>query len=69
MKRKTILIALLLALLVTGQALAEISCQGRVISSESAVITAPFGGIIDKVLVRAGDTIHVGDPVASLQTT
>ena len=69
MKRKTILIALLLALLVTGQALAEISFQGRVISSESAVITAPFGGIIDKVLVRAGDTIHVGDPVASLQTT
>ena len=69
MKRKTLLIALLLALLVSGQALAEISFQGRVISSESAVITAPFGGIIDKVMVRAGDTIHVGDPVASLQTT
>lgn len=69
MKRKTILIALLLALLAGGQALAEISFQGKVISGETLVITAPFGGMIDKVNVRVGDTVHVGDTVAALRTT
>ena len=51
------------------QALAEASFNGKVVSRDSAAVMAPFGGIIDRMAVRAGDTLHVGDPVATLQTT
>ena len=58
-----------LAALVSMQALAEVSFPGKVVSRDSAAVMAPFGGIIDRMAVRAGDTLHVGDPVATLQTT
>ncbi len=58
-----------LAALMPLQALAEVSFSGKVVSRDSAAVMAPFGGIIDRMSVRAGDTIHVGDPVATLQTT
>ena len=64
------LMACLLALMLLGsQALASISFEGKVISSETQVISAPFGGLIDKVELRKGDLIHVGDAVATIQTT
>ena len=63
------LLAALLALLIGAQATAEISFTGKVISEETATIMAPFGGIIDKIPLRAGDTLHIGDTVATIQTT
>lgn len=59
--------AVLLAL--SGAAVAEVSFQGRVIAGETVAIAAPFGGVVDKVHVRLGDPLEVGDPVASLETT
>jgi len=59
----------LLVLALGAQALAEISFDGKVVSKDTVAIMAPFGGIIDRIPVRAGDTLHVGDSVAALQTT
>ena len=59
----------LLVLALGAQALAEISFDGKVVSKDTVAIMAPFGGIVDRIPLRAGDTLHVGDSVAALQTT
>ena len=63
------LLAALLALMTGAQAMAEISFTGKVISKETVAVMAPFGGIIDKIAMREGDTLHIGDTVATIQTT
>ena len=63
-------LAIGLAVMLTGgEALAAMSFPGKVISGETAVISAPFGGLVDSIEVRKGDSIGIGDPVAALQTT
>ena len=62
-------LAALLTLACGGQALADISFDGKVVSSDTLSILAPFGGIIDTIHLRKGNTIHIGDPVATIQTT
>ena len=72
MKQVKIIACLLSALLMLtmgAQALAEISFDGKVVSKDTVAIMAPFGGIVDRIPLRAGDTLHVGDSVATLQTT
>ena len=72
MKHVRIMACVLSALLVLAlgaQALAEISFDGKVVSKDTVAIMAPFGGIVDRIPLRAGDTLHVGDSVATLQTT
>lgn len=70
MKRGIRILTASLALMtaLTGAAAAEVSFAGKVIASETVAITAPFGGLVDKVNVRAGDPLEVGDPVATLAT-
>lgn len=64
------IISLIAALtLVFGGALAELSFDGSVISGQTLTVMAPFGGIIDEVYLRKGDSVHVGDRVATIQTT
>ena len=65
----TCLLAALMVLALGAQALAEISFDGKVVSKDTVAIMAPFGGIIDRIPLRAGDALHVGDPVATIQTT
>ena len=69
MKLTKVLVCLLALILVGAQALASMSFEGKVISGDKQVISAPFGGMIDRIDVRKGDLIHVGDPVATIQTT
>lgn len=72
MKNKRFLIcllAVLLAALTGAQALGETSFPGKVISRETLAISAPFGGLIEKIDLRKGDPIHVGDPVVTIKTT
>ena len=64
-----ILSLLLAALMLCPAALAEVSFDGRVIASETVAASAPFGGLVDSVAVRAGDSLSVGDPVAVIATT
>ena len=63
------LLAVLLAASLLGAALAQASFEGTVISSDTVSVSAPFGGLIDKITLRKGDPIHVGDAVATIQTT
>ena len=59
----------LLIMMLCVPALAELSFDGKVVSSKTLTVMAPFGGIIDEVYPMKGDSIHTGDPVATLQTT
>lgn len=70
MKKGVRLAALCMVLaLLPFSALAEISFEGKVIASETAPIIAPFGGLVDKVALREGDPVGIGDDVATIATT
>ncbi len=69
MKSKRTLAALLmLAALVCPAARAESVFPGEVTVSGAQVIAAPFGGIVSDVRVRVGDGVHIGDPIAVINT-
>lgn len=67
--RKIMCCALLAALLLSCAARAEISFEGRVVAGETATVLAPFGGMVDKIALRTGDRVDVGDDVATITTT
>ena len=61
---------IVLALLAGASAMAEfVPLDGSIVSSGAEAVRAPFGGIIEDVHLRAGDLIHVGDPVATIVTS
>ena len=63
-------LAILLTLALLGApALAELALDGSVVSGGSETVRAPFGGIVERILVRAGDLVNLGEPVASIVTT
>ena len=62
-------LAAALVMMVSAQALAEVSFDGTVISQETVAVEAPFGGLVDEVALRRGDVVKVGDAVATLTTT
>lgn len=68
MKRRMLALAALLLLQPTLAA-AETMFSGVVTAGETQVITAPYGGIVQDVAVRAGDSVKIGDPIASIATT
>ena len=58
-----------LAVLTGIPALAQVTFQGTVVSSKTIAVNAPFGGLVDAIDLRKGDSVHVGDPVATIRTT
>lgn len=68
-KHLTVALAALLALALGVPALAQVSFQGTVISGKTLSVSAPFGGLIDEIGLRKGDSVHVGDVVAVIKTT
>ena len=48
---------------------AETVLAGQVTAQTTQVIAAPYGGLVENVRVRVGDMIHIGDPIATLETT
>lgn len=71
MNLKTIkaLCAAMLALALPCAAMAELSFEGKVVAGETVPVLAPFGGMVDKIALRVGDAIALGDDVASIATT
>ncbi len=61
--------ALLAAMAIAAPAQAAISFEGKVISSDSVAVLAPFGGLVDSVELRVGDPVAIGDSVATISTT
>ena len=55
-------------LLLPGLAAAE-EFEGNVIASETVLVTSPYGGSVESVLVREGQMVETGDTVATMHTT
>ena len=65
MKKSIRRVALLTAALMAlsgAAALAELSFAGHVVAETTDTVNAPFGGLVDSVDVRAGDTVEVVGP-------
>ncbi|MEI3405869.1 MAG: biotin/lipoyl-binding protein [Christensenellales bacterium] len=69
MKKTAALAAFALATMIPIGALGETVFAGEVTASNTQVIAAPFGGMVEKVSVRVGDSVKIGDPIAVVETT
>lgn len=69
MKRIARICAALCAALLPLAASAETVFYGQVTARDIRVISAPYGGLVEDVRVCVGDVIHIGDPIATLETT
>ncbi|MBE0600162.1 MAG: HlyD family efflux transporter periplasmic adaptor subunit [Firmicutes bacterium] len=65
--RKAIIILAVCALLVPGLAAAA-EFEGSVIAPGVELVTMPYGGTVQSVSVREGETIQPGDTIARMQT-
>ena len=68
MKKTATLGALLLALALPLAAQAETVFAGEVTAETAQVIAAPYGGLVEDVRVRVGDSVKIGDPIATVET-
>ena len=68
MKKTATLGALLLALPLPLAAQAETVFAGEVTAGTTQVIAAPYGGLVEDVRVRVGDSVKIGDPIATVET-
>ena len=66
---KKLFVTLLCALLLPVAALCETMFAGEVTAGQTQVIVAPYGGIVQGVAVRVGDSVKIGDTIASISTT
>lgn len=69
MKRITGLSLSLCVALALSPASAQTVLPGEVTARTTQVIAAPYGGLVEEMRVRVGDSIHIGDPIATLETT
>jgi len=72
MKRRgilTVLAVLTVCFLLPGFALASASFEGTVVSENPVAVTAPFGGMVERLQVQAGDYVNAGDMLAIVRTT
>lgn len=67
MKRMTA--ALLASVCLPACALGETVFGGEVTADFAQAIAAPYGGIVEQVAVRAGDSVKIGDPIAVIETS
>ena len=68
-RRAALAAAMLCAALLPAQALAETVFSGEVTVSGAQVVAAPYGGMVSDVRVRVGDSVRIGDPIATVETT
>lgn len=69
MNRRLLAILTALLVLLAPCARAETAFTGKVIPEETVAVTAPFGGSVERVYLRAGDVVKKGDKVATISTT
>ncbi len=68
LKLRSLTAAVLAMLLLPMSAYCETIFSGEVTAQETHVIVAPFGGNVEHVYVRAGDSVQIGDAIAELGT-
>ncbi|MBR1585875.1 MAG: HlyD family efflux transporter periplasmic adaptor subunit [Clostridia bacterium] len=64
-----ILTALTLTLLLPAALADSVTVSGKVVSTESEIVTAPIGGTVSKIIQTAGTHVSAGDPLVTLDTT
>ena len=69
MKKTAALAAFALAAMMPLGALGETVFAGEVTASNTQVIAAPYGGMVEQVSIRVGDSVKIGDPIAVVETT
>ncbi len=70
MKKCIAVLTALCLLLACASALADsVSVNGKVVSTEKEIVTAPIGGTVSKILSTAGTHVSAGDPLVTLDTT
>lgn len=71
MKRKWIaaMSAALLTVSLPLTAMGELIFNGEVTAGETLVIAAPFGGVVSNMSVREGESVKVGQTIATMKTT
>ncbi|HNW86411.1 MAG TPA: HlyD family efflux transporter periplasmic adaptor subunit [Candidatus Limiplasma sp.] len=57
------------ALLTPAFALATEDFDGNVIAGDTVTVCAPYGGTVKSISLREGETLHVGDAIATMETT
>ena len=67
--KKWLALTLTVMALMPTFALAQEEFDGSVIAGDTVTVTAPYGGTVKSVSLRAGELIDVGDAVATMQTT
>lgn len=67
--KKFLLAALCALLALPLGAQAETMFAGEVTAGDTQVIAAPYGGVVENVRVRVGDSVGVGDVIAQVATT
>ncbi|MBN1777706.1 MAG: HlyD family efflux transporter periplasmic adaptor subunit [Clostridiales bacterium] len=65
--RKLLILLSSCMLLVPGLAAAE-EFEGNVVAVQSAIVTSSYGGVVQSVAVREGQTVREGDTIAAMQT-
>ncbi len=66
--KKLLCLFIMLILLCTA-ACAEERYDGQVVPGEAVSVTAPFGGVVKSIGLRAGTRVDVNDVIATLSTT
>ncbi|HIU33402.1 MAG TPA: HlyD family efflux transporter periplasmic adaptor subunit [Candidatus Pullichristensenella excrementigallinarum] len=60
---------ILIGALCLGSASAEMFFNGKVTGAQTVSVSAPFGGVVKEVELRAGDRVSVGQEIATIQTS
>lgn len=68
MKRLIATIAALMLALMPAAALGDNTFDGKVVAGEAISVTAPFGGTVASLSIRAGTQLSVGEPIAEIET-
>ena len=67
--RRLLCMLLSLPLLLAGTARAEEQFDGQVVAGEAVSVTAPFGGTVKSIGLKAGTLVSVNDSILTLSTT
>lgn len=60
---------LCMLMLIPGAAMMEETFDGAVVAGDAVLVTAPYGGTVEKVHIRQGQLLEAGDEIAVMETS
>ncbi len=68
-KLSAILLAAMFALSCSAALAASVPLNGTVVNTREETVVSPFGGAVETIYVKVGDSVEAGDVIATLKTT